>query len=515
MAPSSKRNQKRRVPREVNLVSARSASYSDVTALSRNYSAGNYAKIRAKRARNKAIFTVGGVVLVAAALALVAAFSVYQFILKPQWDANMARDPVTGEIIDYKSGIYENLFTPRASAMEPFWMLLLGVDDYEPDDPGRSDTMLLAYVDPQQKKVALISIPRDLRVYIPGFWTTKINAAHSYGEGAHNSYLNGMRDTDLSGISLATETVKQLAGVDIAYTVKINFFGFKDLVDSLGGVYVDVPMRIDDRDAGPEPVEAGYQRLDGVQALTFVRSRQIFGMGDYQRQANQRTFLQALAKQLLNADPPTIIASMTSLTSMVDSNMTVDEIINLALAFRGINESDIITYTTPSYPQEILENDLWISYVILDESNWRNMIYRIGNGEFPEPTTVGLTSDYLGVAPDGYHEGDQLNDKGGILTDVQCAQFVVDVRNGFGLKGAATSVSDMLFLAGYQQGEIGNTNQMVYDQTLIIYQAEADRPAAEDIARRLGYGKVFMSQGRYTFSGDVLVIVGADFPHSG
>jgi hypothetical protein len=97
---------------------------------------------------------------------------------------------------------------------------------------------------------------------------------------------------------------------------------------------------------------------------------------------------------------------------------------------------------------------------------------------------------------------------------VATADYVVDVRNGCGTDGCATSVSDMLALAGYRHGEIGNANSFVYDTTLVIYQDDARKAAAEDIRKRLGYGKLVSSEGRYTFAGDVLVVVGDDFPQA-
>jgi hypothetical protein len=277
----------------------------------------------------------------------------------------------------------------------------------------------------------------------------------------------------------------------------------------LGGVFIDVPVAISDRNAGPVDIAPGPQILNGEQALTFVRSRN-FPSVDYQRQANQRTFLQALAKQILSANPVIIKNSVESIAQMTYSNMTMSQIIDLALAFEGLEESDIHTYTVPSYPTMIDK----ISYLIVEEDYWRPMINSIAAGEFPDPADFNLTSDILGTTPDGYNDHTEtLSDNGGIFTPEQCASFVVDVRNGWGVKGAATAVSDLLNLAGYQQGEVSNANSFVYHQTLIIYKDEAARPAAEDIFLRLGYGRIISSSGRYNFDGNVLVIVGEDFPH--
>jgi hypothetical protein len=102
----------------------------------------------------------------------------------------------------------------------------------------------------------------------------------------------------------------------------------------------------------------------------------------------------------------------------------------------------------------------------------------------------------------------------GQTSTVTPGDYIVDVLNGCGIDDCATSVSDLLALAGYQQGEIGNAGSFAYDTTLIIYQDDERKAAAEDIHKRLGYGKLISSEGRYTFAGDVLVLVGGDFPVS-
>ncbi|MCL2632076.1 MAG: LCP family protein [Coriobacteriia bacterium] len=501
----SSSNQKK--PVQLNLVSARSGAFNDASSLSRDLSAGGYAKTRATRRRNKILTATISIVLVAAMLSTGTALAVYFMIIKPKIDENI-RTNYQGVVVDFNSQAFEGIFTPPKEPGEPFFMLLIGLDDVDNGEMPRSDTLILCYVDPSLKKVAMISVPRDMRVYIEGWGMSKINAAYAWGEVDHVNYLNGYRREDMNGTALCTSTVAAFAGVDIAYTVEIHFGGLIELVDSLGGVTVDVPMAINDPEAGHERLSPGLQVLNGEQALTFCRSR-MFVIGDYQRQANQRTFLQALAKQILSGSPTEIAHAVELITQKIHSNMTTSQIIDLALAFRGIKESDIVTYTVPSYPGAIDE----ISYMFHYETKWRNLISSVAAGEFPDPMDFDLTIDILGVAPKVSQPEGPTQVNQGILSFEQCSAFTVEVRNGWGIKGAARDVSDSLALAGYQYGGISNTNSFSYRETLIIYDQEADRPAAEDIAMRLGYGRIIPSLGRYTFDGNVLVIVGEDFPY--
>ncbi|MDR2956565.1 MAG: LCP family protein, partial [Coriobacteriales bacterium] len=453
-AISKKKSRKK--PSEVNLIAARSAVYSDVTDLSRELSAEHYTKIRAKRQRNKIVTRILSVVLAAALLAVGTAASAYKLVLEPHWDSQLIIRP-DGTIQDLKGEAFSGVFVAPEKPMDPFFMLLLGLDSYE--SVSRTDTIILVYVDPGLKKIAMISIPRDIRVSLPGYGNDKINAAYVYGEMEHSRYLNGYRSEDTSGVSFAADAVSEFAGVDIAYFVVINFDGFKTMVDSIGGVYVDVPFAIDDYQAGPSILSPGGQVLDGEQALTFVRTRS-YGLYDYQRQANQRTFLQALAKQTLNSDPATIVSTVDAITRVVYSNMTTNDILSLAMTFRGIHEYDIHTYTVPAYSQDIDG----ISFEIVRQSSWNTLITAVARGEFPSFEDIDLAPAFGGITPDSYKPDGTVDDNGGILSREQCSEFVVDVRNGWGTKGAAKAVSDMLNLAGYQQGEIGNTNTFVYTE---------------------------------------------------
>lgn len=134
----------------------------------------------------------------------------------------------------------------------------------------RSDSIILARVDPQEYQATLISIERDTYVNIEGYGMNKINAAAAYG-----------------GAALLVETVEEFVGVEISHYVSIDLDGFEAVVDALGGIKVDVPMTIDDDEAGGY-VAAGLQTLTGEEALILCRSCHAYddyGSGDYYQKA--------------------------------------------------------------------------------------------------------------------------------------------------------------------------------------------------------------------------------------
>ncbi len=189
---------------------------------------------------------------------------------------------------------------PAGAAAFPDWskqervnILLLGLDTRVPGD-SRSDTMILVSIDPATKTVALISIPRDLWVPIPGFGENRINAAYQFGET--NNVAGG-------GPGLAMQTVEQNFGVPVHYFAQVDFEGFRGIVDALDGVTVDVPRPLIDNEY-PSDTGAAYQRIyipmgvqhmDGRVALQYVRSRH--ADSDLGRNERQQAMLLALREQ--------------------------------------------------------------------------------------------------------------------------------------------------------------------------------------------------------------------------
>ena len=150
------------------------------------------------------------------------------------------------------------------------------------NDPGRSDTLMLLRLDPKSKTISVLSVPRDLRVSIPGHGADRINTAYTYG-----------------GPALSIKTFKATTGLPINHYMEVDFVGFCDIVDALGGVYLDVDRRY----YNPEntgwsaiDIKAGYQRLNGHDALAFCRFRHD-ATGDFMRMVRQQTFIRELKRQ--------------------------------------------------------------------------------------------------------------------------------------------------------------------------------------------------------------------------
>jgi LCP family protein required for cell wall assembly len=185
-------------------------------------------------------------------------------------------------------------------------ILLLGID-FAPGDSslGRSDTLILSTVDPLEPYIGMLSIPRDLWVVIPGYGENRINTAHFFAEGIQEG----------AGAEAAMETVRQNFGVNVDYYIRIRFEGFREVVNALGGVDIELaePM------AG---YPAGRHHLTGNKALAFVRSR--IGSDDFFRMEQGQLVLKAVFRQMLSPlSWPRIPGVLIAFTRVTDTNIPI------------------------------------------------------------------------------------------------------------------------------------------------------------------------------------------------
>ncbi|GCF80333.1 LytR family transcriptional regulator [Bacillus cereus] len=201
---------------------------------------------------------------------------------------------------------------------EPFTILIMGIEDYATDGQnGRTDSLMFATVNPKTQKISLMSIPRDSRVKIVGKnKEDKINAAHAYG-----------------GEEMAIKTVEGFLKVPVDHYIKIDFQGFKGIVDAVGGVTVDVPFDFWERSDVDYykkiQFKQGQQNLNGEEALAYVRMRKQDPNGDYGRAARQRQLLAAVAHKL---NSTSTVFKIKDLTAVVGKYIKTDIPISDGLA---------------------------------------------------------------------------------------------------------------------------------------------------------------------------------------
>ena len=232
-------------------------------------------------------------------------------------------------------------------ATEKVTILLMGVDKRE-DDVGRSDTMMIATIDPHTDKATLLSIPRDTRVKIRGRGYDKINAAFAYG-----------------GVELAKSTVENFLGINIDHYITVDTRSFVKIIDAIGGVDIDVEKRMfyedpwDDDGGLVIDLYPGQQHMDGRTAVTYVRYRD--SEGDIGRVKRQQAFMAACMDKITS---PTIVTRIPQIVreviDAVDTDMSLRQLLEVAGTLKSAAQNGLDTAMVPGYPLYIDDISYWI-----------------------------------------------------------------------------------------------------------------------------------------------------------
>ncbi len=201
-------------------------------------------------------------------------------------------------------------------AETPVNILLIGQDRQEGGDRTRSDTIILCTFHESQNCLVMTSFLRDLYVEIPGYGKDRINAAYVYG-----------------GMPLLNQTLADNFGITVDGNLEVDFAGFTEIIDALGGVTLE--LRQDEADvinqSTSRVLTEGTHLLTGAEALAYARIRKLDSDGDFSRTARQRKLLESLLKTCKNSNFPTLLSLVKQLLPMVNSDIPKKELLSLAL----------------------------------------------------------------------------------------------------------------------------------------------------------------------------------------
>ncbi len=321
---------------------------------------------------------------------------------------------------------------PSPSAMN---LLVVGSDKRSDGQEkyGRSDTIILVHVDPDNNYLSMLSLPRDLKVDVPGYGTNKINAAFAYG-----------------GAALTIRTVEQLTGVDINHYLEVDFQAFKDITDALGGVYVDVDKHYYNDNPNYElaKISPGYQLLHGEDALDYVRFRHDLNL-DFGRMTRQQSFLNAMREQAMGWDLPLKLPGLVSaLFSNVATDLGANDVLKLAYWGVRLDGSRMRRITLVGDAQDIGG----VSYVLVSDKALADAVASF-------LTLPGMTPSTQ-EPPSGTTTTTEA--------PVDLSGVEVDILNGNGIAGEAAAADKWLTDLGATVGTTGNTGKSS-SQTVVEY----------------------------------------------
>jgi LCP family protein required for cell wall assembly len=356
---------------------------------------------------------------------------------------------------------------------EPATALVLGYDhraDEGKNTPSRSDTLMLVRADPGEKSISLLSFPRDLNVPIdcPGRtpFLSKINAAYA-----------------TCGPTGSLRTIRDLTGLPINYIITVNFRGFRQLVDKLGGVWMDVDRRYFNDRGGPTGyatinLQPGYQRLNGTRALDFVRYRHTDS--DIYRTARQQLFVRSFKDQIEHSFS---VTKLPQVIKVITSNVEVGQGGGKDVSARTVLRYAALAYSLP--PGHVFQARIdglegFADLTTAPENIQRAVReFRSPDVESPEKATAVALGEKVKERAPSPRETSVL------------------VLNGNGVEGSASSASYLLGQRGYRMivppnGMPANAPSYDYFRTQVYFDAgvKGSKPAAKKLAALFGSADV-------------------------
>jgi LCP family protein required for cell wall assembly len=376
---------------------------------------------------------------------------------------------------------------------QTIYFLLTGLDKREwlgDTGPGLTDTIMVAYLNTTDQKAGLISIPRDTWVDVPDYGFYKINQAYSLGEAY--GYPGG-------GPGILMDTAGDLLGITIDYYVQVDFDAFVVLVDAVDGVLVNVQEEIlvwpnAEMEGDMKRLYPGKQVLPGNLALGYVRTRDTLE-GDFGREKRQQQVLVGLQKKISSYEIlPVLIPRLPGLyrdlNSNVETNLTLNQIITLAWAVKGINPQSVqaTVIKEPVVSADINDRGQYILIPDLElvRNMWQDM-QEISATPIPEPTEEPSLEDYLAEE-----------------------NAIVGILNGTSSPGLAGETAEFLQENGINISSVGN-NSKFKDQT-VIYDYSGNPHTIRYILDLMGYSenRIFYKSDPSTEE-DIVIVLGADW----
>ena len=353
----------------------------------------------------------------------------------------------------------------------------------------RSDTIMLLHIDPTAQRAAIVSVPRDLYVPIADTnYSDRVNAAFALG-----------------GPDQLVATLQRTLGITIHHYVQVDFSGFKDIVDTVGGVTMYVPYPVRDSGSGLDLGRSGCWELDGNKGLSWVRSRnmeflingtwQADGRGDLGRIERQQDFIRRMMKKALSSG----IGNPLTLNRLIgvgvrdvtfDSALSTKDLTTLGRRFSSLDPDKVVLRTLPTDPADIDGK----SVLKLQTAQAQPMIDLL-NGKVPIDTTATTVAGAgpITTAPAS----------GAKLADVK-----VRVLNGLGTAGAAARTATSLAGAGYTVVDKGDAPALAAKTTITYGPGQL---AKAQLVQSTLAGPSVMREDATLKSADVNLLLGADF----
>jgi LCP family protein required for cell wall assembly len=345
--------------------------------------------------------------------------------------------------------------------------LLLGRGGDGHDGPDLTDTILVASIDPVNKTAALVSVPRDLWVTAPSGGATKINAI--YANAKYAALAKNSKDTagaEDAGEAAIAQEVTAVLGIPIHYHVLMDFQAFKEAVDAVGGVDVNVPEDLVDPTMAWENgwnatlAKKGLDHMGGVQALQYVRSRHTSARGDFDRTERQRLLIEALSQKVLSAgtytNPLKISQLLSAFGNHVSTDLSVNDSLRLMTILKGVKGQAIQSVGLADPPNNYVQTgDIGSASVVLPTA---------GQGNY-----TAIQSYIRNTLKDPYIAKENAS---------------VEVLNGTTVPGLAGTTGDTLKTYGYNVTKVDSAPSSDYTKTTLVDLTNGKKPYTKNYLQK-------------------------------
>ena len=354
-------------------------------------------------------------------------------------------------------------------------ILLLGMGGEGHDGAYLTDTMMLVSLKPSTKEVSLISFPRDL-ISPTNNWR-KINSINAFAEANEAG----------SGGEKTIESMSELLQINIDYYLRIDFNGFSEIIDEIGGVdilvensFTDYSYPIIGREDNPDyysryealTFKAGKQHMDGSLALKYARSRHAAGIegSDYARSRRQQLLIEAAKNKLLSAgtllNPVTLTKLANQFNKNVSTNIEVWEALRLWDLGKDIERENIINFVLNDAPDNYLVSSRGEdgAFILLPRSGSFSDIRKLITNIFPEENKIAETRETIKTI---------------------AGTSSIAVLNGTWIEGLAGRKSALAKQAGFEILQVANAPERNYDKTIIYDLSEGEKKSSIMILENL------------------------------
>ncbi|MBI4252661.1 LCP family protein [Candidatus Uhrbacteria bacterium] len=376
-------------------------------------------------------------------------------------------------------------------------VLLLGIGGGNHEGADLTDTIMLASIVPKTGRVAFFSIPRDLLIPIDGYGWRKINNANAFGETIQEGY----------GGEFARKTVEQVLGVSIPYFVRVDFQGFADIVDILGGIpitvdnsFTDYKYPTLDKKYQTISFDAGPQTMDGQRALMYVRSRHSLNNNegsDFARSRRQQKIITAVKEKMFSTTlffrPQKVGEILGTLKENISTNMEVWQLLAMGNALRKVDDRDIVSVVFDDDVNGLLVSEMIDGAYVLRprDSSFGTLQAKVQRifTEYPDDDmrTIGKDSTVI-------------------------------IRNGTTLDGIGNKTAALLKRYEFTVASVENARERTYQKTLVFDLSQGNKPLTKkflaDTLRGESIYDPYSPELDSVSGADFLIILGTDLPPS-